>query len=108
MTKGDVVYAVERARERIDHYAAYALACLRDEKRKERREAALCPLCFYEQGRIGGCAMTTTNCSNCVKELNFSSTCTDKLCKECANNLKLCMHCGATQNLKIPRGLVFE
>jgi len=103
LTQSDIIWSTERAKDQIDYYSKKALLCLMDKEKGVRQTEALCPLCYYESGRIGGSAMTTTSCSICEKEIHFSNTCTDKLCKTCALGHGLCMHCGAMVNLKIPR-----
>jgi predicted RNA-binding Zn-ribbon protein involved in translation (DUF1610 family) len=78
---------------------------MQDKDQKERHEAQECPLCFYVSSRIGGAAMTTSNCAGCNKEMDFGSTYVDLLCPECAKALGLCKHCGADLDLKGRRKL---
>lgn len=60
-----------------------------------------CKYCtFIRPDRIGGAAMTEASCGLCQKPLMFGSTCTDRLCPDCARNNGLCKHCGADLELK--------
>ncbi len=66
----------------------------------ERRGKRLCPNCFYfNTSRIGGCAMTNKDCEKCGDTETYSSTCTDKLCAKCSDELCLCKHCGVDIDL---------
>ena len=66
-----------------------------DADREARLKASQCRRCFYVSGRIGGAMMTTKPCRSCGVEMHFGSTCTDALCKGCADKLRLCRHCAA-------------
>lgn len=70
-----------------------------DSERRERLKKQECPLCFYES-RIGGQAITQTECSICGKEMTHGNTNIDCLCKECAKDKRLCKHCGSDIDLK--------
>ena len=65
-----------------------------DPKRKNRLKNQECKLCYYVIGRMGGAAITTTQCTICNEPMSFSNTNTDKYCKKCSKKLKLCRHCG--------------
>ena len=69
---------------------------LRADPRKEQRlEAQECVWCYYTKWHaLAGQAVTRRKCAVCSKEMTFSSTRTDKLCKECAAELAVCVHCG--------------
>lgn len=77
---------------------------IEDSSRSERREAHECVICFYGS-RIGGAAMTESQCGICEKEMMFGSTATDNLCNECAIKNKLCKCCGSDLELKNRRKL---
>jgi hypothetical protein len=78
----------------------------KSEARAQRKEECLCAVCFYlDKYRVGGAAITNSNCSYCMKETFFSSTCTDDFCLECAQELKICKRCGADMDLKDRRKL---
>ena len=82
----------ERAREHILRSMNY----LNDSERKERRGNNICKFCYYlYPDRVGGCAMTTSNCKNCGNPELYPSTCTDTLCTTCAIATKSCKHCGS-------------
>jgi hypothetical protein len=90
---------IERNTDTAVHYGEgsvlHALEFLRDPRKKERKAACNCRFCYYLRGtRIGGAAMTTQPCGICSKDVMYGSTCTDKLCKECADEYKLCRYCG--------------
>jgi len=71
-----------------------------DPEKKERKKNSLCPICHYwKNSRIGGAAITFKPCGICEKEMCFSSTCTDKICPECALENQLCKQCGADIDL---------
>ena len=64
-----------------------------------------CKYCSYiNTGRIGGCAITTKPCGVCGEDMTFSNTCTDAICKRCAEKNRLCRHCGGDIELKNRRG----
>jgi hypothetical protein len=71
-----------------------------DSDRAKRHAKAECLACFYLWGRIGGAAITTTQCGRCETEITFGNTCVDVLCLECAKRLGLCVHCGGDMELK--------
>lgn len=70
-----------------------------DPDKKKRIEEQECVICFYGS-KIGGQAITETNCSICETAMHFGSTNTDMLCKACAKDHTLCKHCGADINYK--------
>ena len=76
----------------------------RDSDKKARLEAQECKYCWYiNTQRLGGAAITNTNCSVCGKEMVFGSTNVDKVCKECAKEHELCKHCGTDLNMRVRR-----
>ena len=63
-----------------------------------------CKCCSYLfPDRIGGAAITETECGICNKPMVFSSTCVDALCKHCAAENLLCKRCGADIDMKYRR-----
>lgn len=64
-----------------------------DTRKKERKASRACKVCYYVP-RIGGHAMTESECHCCGKTFWNSSTAVDKLCKECADKYKACVRCG--------------
>jgi len=84
-----------RHKGHIESTSARLIAYYSDPEKKQRKANGLCRYCYYfDTARIGGAAMTTTNCRGCDKDLHFGNTCTDDLCLECSVKLKLCKHCG--------------
>jgi len=83
-------------KEYIDKTSAKLILYYSDPDKKIRiKEKHLCKFCYYANtSRIGGSAMTTVICANCDKELTFENTCVDILCDKCAEELKVCKHCG--------------
>lgn len=70
-----------------------------DTKKKERLEEGLCKECYYFRGSPwAGQSFTTKNCEGCGIEMEFSTTDTDKYCKECSEAKQICKHCGAKLN----------
>ena len=83
-------------KERVELLSKSLLEYYKDPDRLNRKHTHVCKFCHYiNNSRIGGAAITTVNCRNCDKEITFGNTCTDVFCKECAEELKLCRHCGA-------------
>jgi hypothetical protein len=91
---GDILNANARRKGHIESVSRRLIEYYADEEKKQRRASGLCRYCYYfDTQRIGGSAITTTNCIGCNKEITFGSTCTDELCLECALEKKLCKHC---------------
>lgn len=90
-TKGYMAEVMERA---------FQLSA--DPSKVYRLQIQECRFCYYSS-KVGGAAMTEATCKNCEKIMSFGSTCTDKLCKECAQKLKVCRHCMADIDLKIKK-----
>lgn len=66
-----------------------------DNNKGIREQFSVCKYCHYiDTERISGSAIWTVPCKECGKSMTFPSTCTDMLCQECADRLKLCKHCG--------------
>ena len=84
-------YMLNKSRE---NYIEMAKKLIDDPDSEQRRESQQCQICFYSS-RIGGAALTDAECGKCGKLMHFCNTCTDVLCKECAEEMELCMHCGA-------------
>lgn len=104
LTLTDVERAVDHSKYRIECASLRAIQYLTDPKKKERLASCECVICYYGD-RIGGAAMTRAFCGICRRDTMYSSTSTDKTCRECAARMGLCKHCGGTQDLKIPRSL---
>jgi hypothetical protein len=93
--KCDLLNANCRRKEHVDSMRTKLTNYDEDNDRKTRRSNQLCRYCYYvNRERIGGSAITVTNCRNCDKEISFANTCTDEFCPECATYLKQCKHCG--------------
>ncbi|MFY2597064.1 hypothetical protein ACOTHJ_13500 [Achromobacter xylosoxidans] len=94
--------ATEYARRSVSDAIKYAQALTTDPEADKRKEECLCQVCYYHSqryGRVGGAACTSRPCMCCDKVMNFASTLTDVLCKDCAKETDLCCRCGADMNL---------
>jgi len=100
-----VQWQTDQVRRRVESTINLAGQYIDDPDRVARLKKQECLLCFYADSRIGGAAMTSSNCAGCNKQMGFGSTCVDLLCAECAKKLKLCHHCGADIDLKGRRKL---
>lgn len=87
---------VQSTLERAEQYKT-------DPDKKARRKKQECMPCFYNKARIGGSAMTDTNCRLCDTEMMFGNTCVDALCLECAKEKDLCKYCGGDYRLRFKR-----
>lgn len=103
--------AMERATDRA-HYVSTetikaALLFLGDPTKLDRvTKKSECKVCYYiHNARIGGAAMTYRDCGICGSKELYGSTSTDVLCMKCAQEYKLCKHCGADRELKPRRKL---
>lgn len=86
-----VVWKTRVQTERLERWKLV----LADKDKEARLVAKECLVCYYADGRLGGCAMTNANCANCDEITTFGSTDVNILCKPCAEKLRLCVHCGA-------------
>jgi len=97
--------AVQRATETA-HYIAeegikHALEFMADASKEKRLAVLECKTCFYfRSSRIGGAAMTTTNCRVCDKDITFGSTNVDCLCMSCGAVQELCVRCGGDLHMR--------
>lgn len=91
----EVRYRTMMQKSRLESYQKL----LTDPDKIKRISEQECVICYYGS-KIGGAAMTNSNCGLCDTVMRFGSTCVDKLCKDCADKHKLCKHCGADINYK--------
>lgn len=96
-TKSDILNTTARNKNYIEELSGKLIQYYKDQNKKIRRNDEIqCKYCYYiNTARIGGSAITTTNCRNCNEEMVFGNTCTDLFCGECGTELNLCSHCGA-------------
>jgi hypothetical protein len=106
--KSDILWAIDRNKERIELYSRQALKLLTDTDKKKRHEEQYCKCCFYRESTMAGAAMTENQCGICKKEMHWSSTHQEKLCHGCAQKWDLCKECGSTIDLKEPRSIKTE
>ena len=99
INQDSVTWATDMALSRKESIIRKALNLVNDPEKKKRKEANLCLICFYQEGRIGGAAITNRPCGLCKEEQSYASTATDDLCLPCAKEARLCKQCGADLNL---------
>lgn len=97
----DILIITSAQRNRFESYEA----CIEDIDKKTRLLRQECSICYYVDSRIGGSSITDTNCSLCQSEMSFGNTNVDILCRTCAKEKRLCVHCGSDINLKHRRKL---
>jgi predicted nucleic acid-binding Zn ribbon protein len=95
-----VTWSTEISLERIQKTKDQAIKYVLDPDKKIRVEKSFCIPCYYQNGRVGGAAMTVQPCGICLVDQRYSSTATDALCFPCASNHSLCKQCGADLALK--------
>jgi len=84
-----------------DEGVRHALEFMTDPRKKKRLENCECKTCFYfRSGRIGGAAMTSANCGACNKDIMYSSTNVDQVCKPCGIKHELCVRCGGDVHMR--------
>ena len=91
----EVRYITHIQKDRLETFQKY----LSDPDQQKRLDDQECVICYYGT-KIGGAAMTDSNCVICDTKMNFGSTNVDKLCTTCAKNHDLCKHCGADVNYR--------
>lgn len=92
----DVEFATRINRGRLKR----ASRMLEDARDDDRRAAQQCVCCFYGEGKLGGAAMTHTECGLCGKDVLCGSTAVDPVCMDCAKARELCVKCGADIELR--------
>lgn len=102
MSKGTLIGATERAKQRVQDWIDLANAATNDTRHAQRIASHECKACFYSS-RMGGAAITTRNCMCCSQPQTYGSTNTDVLCLPCAKEGSLCKHCGADLELRTRR-----
>lgn len=103
-TRFDLV-ACQRATAHVVRLMEKYRRTIEDPERTKRLAQQECPICYYIDGRIGGAAMTSTECGRCGKPMTFGNTCVDAVCFVCALACGVCHHCGADMDGKMRRKL---
>lgn len=95
--RGQVIHAATyRSETFLEGYIRRARRADLDEEREKRREKQLCKYCYYiNSGGVAGQAFTSSTCAFCQKDTMFSTTHTDALCLECAQENRVCKECMA-------------
>lgn len=92
--KASVELATTMSKARVESALRAAKKFSTDPDRKARLTAQLCLPCFYGS-RMAGQAFTNKPCDCCGEMQTYSSTDTDKLCRNCAVEHSVCRHCSA-------------
>lgn len=66
---------------------------VKDKEKKFRMETPTCPYCYYLRSMLAGSGFTPFTCTNCNKSFQHSNTNVPKLCRACAKELWVCVHC---------------
>ena len=72
----------------------------KDEKIEYRRKHQECKYCTYVDSKIGGSAISVSQCCICGKDIFNGSTNVDYCCNECAKKYNICKHCGNNMDWK--------
>ena len=72
----------------------------KDEKIEYRRKHQECKYCTYVDSKIGGSAISVSQCYICGKDIFNGSTNVDYCCNECAKKYNICKHCGNNMDWK--------
>lgn len=102
MDKVNMLLATNHALRRVVHIIELAKAMQTDADREKRMERHECLACFHG-GKIGGAMMTERPCGLCGTLQMYGSTCTDALCLRCAQEHRLCKHCGGDIDMRANR-----
>lgn len=90
--------SVRRREEAIAHLAIM----LNDSRAEARREAHLCPACFYLGGHHHEVGRKTHPCKNCGTPIKSGILQRQALCTDCATSNDLCERCGAPMDSGLP------
>ena len=89
----------KRARRNVNATIKLAHQYQYDPDRISREMRQRCLMCHYRTEVVGR-AMTQSECKQCYKVIISTSTAADVFCKECAQSLGACVHCGADIDLE--------
>lgn len=93
--KVSILLATNQSKKYIENTIKRAENLKNDPQKEDRLSRHLCRSCFYiYNSRIGGAAITETECGLCSTKMIFSSTAVNIICSDCAENKKLCVQCG--------------
>ena len=87
----DVKYLATKAN---DYFIQKCNRVVQDIEKEARILDQLCHRCYYNVSVVG-MAFTDSECGNCGVHLQYSNTDIDLLCKQCAKELGVCVHCGS-------------
>lgn len=97
VTRSKVALANARAKGHIDTLRAKLLAF----EANPAGDNGYCGYCTHiTPDRIGGAAITSTECGLCDTPMTFGNTNVDTTCPGCARDNGLCRHCAADIELK--------
>ena len=104
LTAYDVQFITDIKKRYVKETILHAKNAETDNDKPNRLIKQECVYCYYiGNSRVGGCAMTEAPCSICEKVIMYGSTCTNKVCLNCAKLHNLCTYCGADIELRIRR-----
>lgn len=99
-----IKYLTEGRKQYLKVMLEHADKLRHDPDKGRRLNKQECVVCYYT-AKVGGQAMTETNCGICDKTMLYASTVTNKLCYECASMHDLCQCCGADIKLRVRRNV---
>ncbi len=79
---------VKSMKKRLERYDT-------DPYKDSRLQMQKCRFCMYLDNRIALQAFTEFTCKNCNKSFMHHNSNIDEFCKECADELNVCVSCGA-------------
>jgi hypothetical protein len=88
------------AKQRTSNILRRAEQIREDSERDKRLVDQECKACYYSGSMVGGQALSSRPCGICGTVMNFSSTCTDAICLDCARKHNLCKCCGGDIEMK--------
>lgn len=86
---------VEDRRKQLSAYEA-------DTRQDQRRSRGECRACFYLGAKIAGQGFTAYTCRNCERQNEHPNTAVPRLCRTCADERNLCVHCGGPRETYVP------
>lgn len=101
-TRMDCLFATDMSLSMANGAIRRARLLEEDPRKDERLEIPLCKTCMY-MPRLGGAAITKSNCAICGEEIVNASTNTNLVCQTCAKLHDLCAHCGGDVHGRLGR-----
>ena len=102
-SKADIEFSNGQAKNYIKSLLSRAESLQQDSSKEDRLKKGECKSCYYILSKIGGAAITKSNCKICDRDIINSSTCVNTLCTNCSKENNLCRHCGADMSLRLSK-----